>query len=237
MGSSATKVGPIEGHRLWSSTYDQTLNPLLALEQRLLLPELGILNGQRLLDVGCGTGRWMDVARQSGALATGVDLTPRILDEAARKPPLSGRITLGDASRLPFPSTSFDIVLCSFVLGYLEHRDEGIRELARGVKPGGLVIVSDLHPEAVGQRWTSSFRQARTVYEIERRHYDLEEIRASARHYGLRERKVIAARFGEPERPIFRHAGKAERFEEVRDIPALFILIGERPVGGLGYSR
>jgi len=230
MSSATTKVGVIEGHRLWSSSFDQTLNPLLALEQRLLLPELRPLEGQRLLDVGCGTGRWMDIARERGAQVTGVDLTRQILEVAGRKPRLSGQVVLGDASRLPLVSAGFDVVVCSFVLGYLDQRDLSIREMSRVVRPGGRIIMSDLHPEALRQGWTSSFRDAKTVYEIERQQYGLEDIRAAARHSGLQERKLIEAHFGEPERPIFLEAGKGDLFGEARDIPALYASIWERPV-------
>jgi ubiquinone/menaquinone biosynthesis C-methylase UbiE len=229
MGKVVTKLDPIEGHRVWSSSYDQALNPLLALEQRLLLPELRPLEGQRLLDVGCGTGRWIEMARERGALVAGVDLTPRILEAAGRKPRSSGRVVLGDAAQLPFVSAGFDVVVCSFVLGYLDHRDASIREMARVVRPGGRIIMSDLHPEALQRGWTSSFRHTQSVYEIERHRYSLEQIRAAACSQGLQEKKLIEAHFGEPERPIFVQAGKAERFEELSGVPALFVLIWERP--------
>jgi len=229
MSSSATRVGPVEGHRLWSSSYDRALNPLLALERRFLLPELGSLQGQRLLDAGCGTGRWMEMAWERGANVAGVDPTRRILDEAARKPRLRGYVALGDTSRLPFVSAVFDVVVSSFVLGYLDDRVAGIREMARVVRPGGRVILSDLHPAALQHGWTSSFRDAESVYEIERRRYSLDQIRVAARSQSLGEQKLIEAHFGEPERPIFLQAGKAEQFDGASGIPALFVLIWQRP--------
>jgi ubiquinone/menaquinone biosynthesis C-methylase UbiE len=229
MSSATAKVGAIEGHRLWSSNYDQALNPLLALEQRLLVPEINPLAGQRLLDVGCGTGRWMDIARERGARVAGVDRTRQILEVAGGKPRLSGQVALGDVLGLPFAASTFDVVVCSFVLGYLDDRDLSIREMARVVKPGGRFIISDLHPEALRRGWTSSFRDAKTIYEIERRQYELGDIQGAARTSGLQERKLIEAKFGEPEQPIFLQAGKADRFEEVREIPAVLVLIWDRP--------
>lgn len=228
MSGVVVKVKPIEGYGLWASSYDQAPNPLLALEQRLLLPELGVLRGRRVLDVGCGTGRWMDLARQRGATATGVDLTPAILGVAAQKAPLCGRIALADASLLPFLSDTFDLVVCAFVLGYLERRDESIRELPRVVKPGGRVVMSDLHPEALKAGWTSSFREAGAVYEIERRQYALEEIRDLGRCQGLREKKLIEAHLDAPEVPVFLQAGKAKQFEGARSVPAIVAVIWER---------
>jgi len=228
MSNAPTTVDPIAGHALWSPSYDQTLNPVLALEQRLLLLELGHLSGQRLLDAGCGTGRWMDLARERGALAAGIDITPKILTEAARKPGVQGRIAEADTACLPFAAGSFSLAVCAFVFGYVERQEETIRELARVVKPGGRIILSDLHPEALRRRWTSSFRSGESVYEIQRRRYSLGEIRAAACSQGLQERKLVEAHFGEPERSIFLRAGKAERFDEVTGIPAVFVLVWER---------
>jgi ubiquinone/menaquinone biosynthesis C-methylase UbiE len=228
MSGVAAKVNPVEGHRLWSSSYDRVPNPLLALEQRFLLPELGSLEGRHLLDVGCGTGRWMGLAQERGAAVAGVDLTPEILVEAAQKACSRGRIALGHASLLPFVPATFDLVVCAFVWGYLDRREESIRELARVVKPGGRVVMSDLHPEALKAGWTSSFREAGAVYEIERRRYALEEIRDLGRCQGLREKKLIEAHFDAPEIPVFLQAGKAEQFDNARKIPAIVAVVWER---------
>ena len=113
------RVTPIEGHRIWAAGYDRGPSPLLALETRVVLERLPALPGFRFLDVACGTGRWMRLAQQRGAQVSGVDLCPEMLREAARKPGLAGRLSIGDASRLPVVGGASDFTLCSFALGYV----------------------------------------------------------------------------------------------------------------------
>ena len=52
-------VSPHEGHVLWAPSYEETPNALLALEERTLDPLLPDLRGKSVLDLACGTGRWL----------------------------------------------------------------------------------------------------------------------------------------------------------------------------------
>jgi ubiquinone/menaquinone biosynthesis C-methylase UbiE len=228
LSRAAIKVGPAEGCSLWAGGYDHALNPLLALEERLLRAEIEGFTGKHVLDVGCGTGRWMTRARDAGAIATGIDLSRSFLAQAAGKPDLRGRLAAGDAAWLPFQDQRFDVVLCSFVMGYLASTIDLLGELARVVKPGGRMITSDLHPAAVEQGWKSSFRVAETVFEIDRRLYRLDDVRAAAARQRLREIQFMEAPIGEPEKHLFVAAGRAEQFERVKDVRAVYVLVWER---------
>jgi SAM-dependent methyltransferase len=228
LSRAIAKVSPAEGCSLWAEGYDHEPNPLLALEERLLQAEIKGLAGKHALDVGCGTGRWMTRARDAGAVATGIDLTRSFLAQAAGKPDLRGRLATGDAARLPFRDQRFDVALCSFVMGYLASTVDVLGELARVVKPGGRVILSDLHPAALEQGWKSCFRVAETVYEIERRPCQLDDVRTAAARQGFKEIQFMEATIGEPEKHLFVAAGRAEQLERVKDVRAVYVLVWER---------
>jgi malonyl-CoA O-methyltransferase len=69
-----------KGYELWAPTYDQDLNPLLALEERVLTPLLPSLQGKVVLDLGCGTGRWLKRLLESGASeGAGLDASSAML--------------------------------------------------------------------------------------------------------------------------------------------------------------
>ena len=111
---------------------------------------LGELVGQRVLDVGCGTGVvTRDIARQvgPGGLVVGVDPTPVFVEIAERlrqEANLDGlHYQTGDGRALDFPDSSFDVVMAITVLSHLPARTQVLAELARVVRPGGRLLVTD----------------------------------------------------------------------------------------------
>ncbi len=103
----------------------------------------GIARGQQVLDVACGTGVLARAAadRVGGAGAVvGVDLNPAMLAVAARvRPDLEWREA--DAADLPFADGRFDAVLCQSALFFFPDVVGALREMARVVRPGGVVAV------------------------------------------------------------------------------------------------
>lgn len=106
------------------------------------------LDGIRLLDVGCGRGGpAVHLAMRFGFDVTGVDLVPvnvATATENAVNREASCRFLVGDATRLPLPADSFDAGVAIDSLVYVPDRRAAFGELARVVRPAGLVVVSDL---------------------------------------------------------------------------------------------
>ena len=103
----------------------------------------------RGLDVGCGTGRLLAFLHQAwpGLKWTGLDLSPPYLAEARRLIGDTARVKLieGAAEKLPFEDASLDLVVSSFLLHELpaEIRGKALAEIARVLRPDGLVVVVD----------------------------------------------------------------------------------------------
>lgn len=217
------RVPTLEAHRLWASSYDSTPNPVLALEMRIVKQLLCPTAPMCFIDVACGTGRWMTYVRHKGAKIFGIDLCAEMLAEAARKPELMGRSVLAEASNIPFRTRIADIVLCSFAVAYLPNLNRSLIEMARILKPGGKLIVSDLHPTAVSAGWRRSFRSGNLVLEITHFRPSVDELRIAAERAGLQAQMQIESSFGESERPLFALAGKEDQFQSVSSIPAVWI--------------
>jgi len=107
-----------------------------------LVRRLGPPAALSVLDVACGTGDLAFELQAAGAKVVGLDFTHEMLviardkDRAARVPFLNG-----DALALPFEARSFDAATIAFGLRNLSDRTLGLAELARVVRPGGLVLV------------------------------------------------------------------------------------------------
>src|SRR5437016_192428 len=117
--------------------------------------------GDRVLDVGCGTGVVSITAARLGAHAIGLDLTPELLQRArenARISQVEVEFHEGDAESLPFADSSFDVVLSQF--GHILTRsisEVAISEMLRVLKPGGTVAFSSWPPQFyVGQNFELS---------------------------------------------------------------------------------
>ncbi len=223
------RVSALDGHRLWASSYDSDLNPVLALEMRMLKNLLDPTRAKCCIDVACGTGRWMSYVLCRGANVFGIDACFEMLSVAERKPELHGRSALAEATCLPFANETADVALCSFAAGYLPHLNQAVGEMARIVKSAGRVIISDLHPTALKAGWTRSFRVADQVVEMEHFAPSLEEIRTAAERASLQPHIQIESSFGDPERPIFRRAGKEHILARASKIPAIWIGIWKKP--------
>jgi SAM-dependent methyltransferase len=106
--------------------------------------------GQRVLDVGCGTGVVAVTAARLGAKVSGLDLTPALLERARENARIAGvdiDFIEGDAEALPYPDASFDVVLSQFGHMFAPRPAVAVKEMLRVLKPGGHIAFSTWPPE------------------------------------------------------------------------------------------
>jgi len=101
--------------------------------------------GACILDVGCGTGRWIRRYQQMGLRPTGVDATPSMLRLALERG-TSTSVAAGEAQRLPFPAGQFDCVSDITVVQHIptQVQSQALDEMVRVLKPGGRLILMEL---------------------------------------------------------------------------------------------
>jgi SAM-dependent methyltransferase len=145
-----------EGYALWSKTYDQPLR-LFPIEHPTMRLLLDPLPASVVLDAACGTGRYSAYLAGRGHRVIGVDRSPAMLAKARDKLPES-EFREGDLEALPVESGSVDAAVCALALVHLPEIGRAIAELARVVRPGGRVIISDIHPFLVLLGWQAQFR-------------------------------------------------------------------------------
>lgn len=134
-----------EGYGEWASGYDRPNNPILLAEEPVVREIIDSLPEGRALDAACGTGRWAGYLASRGYAVTGIDATPKMLEQARGKAP-TGHFERGDLAALPLTSGSFDLAVCALALTHCIELGPPIEELARVVRPGGRVVISDVHP-------------------------------------------------------------------------------------------
>jgi len=150
--------------------FPSTIDPRI-FHVKLIRDHLGDLAGKRVLDVGCGKGRFARVfhEQQPEAELWGLDIS----EEMLRYVPAGIHTCAGSMTELPFDDESFD---CAYATESLEHAVEvgrAVSEICRVVKPGGRIAIIDKNAEHWGQLDTPEWEKWFTRKELEsllRRH-------------------------------------------------------------------
>lgn len=135
----------------WPEKYEQWFEtPIGKLvrqyESRLLLEMARPARGERILDVGCGTGIFTIDFLKAGALVTGMELSRRMLEWGSGKAAgLPFQPVQGDMRRVPFRSECFDKTISITAIEFIEDAAAGVAELFRVTRPGGLIVVASLN--------------------------------------------------------------------------------------------
>jgi HAD superfamily hydrolase (TIGR01549 family) len=111
---------------------------------RAVLEALDAQPGERILEVGCGSGSYTRELARAGAELTATDYTPSQLAQAQRNVGGQAKVVfrIEDAQALTFPDAGFDTVLLSEVIEHVPRPDRAIAEAARVLRPGGLLVAS-----------------------------------------------------------------------------------------------
>jgi malonyl-CoA O-methyltransferase len=174
-----------EGYALWAAQYPRRPdNGLMSVEQRAVLRLLPELEGRAVLDLACGSGRYLAAVRARGAaLAVGLDLVEEMLLRARQVSPLLIRADLG---HLPVRDGAFDVIVCGLAVGHQPDLRAALGEIARVLGPGGVLVYSDMHPEGARAGWRRTFQSADgRILAIRHHAHELRDHRAACAAAGL----------------------------------------------------
>lgn len=142
-------VWPAEaGYELVSKYYDEWYwqSFWMTNERPLIVQELKRLcsHASPALDVGTGTGLYIEELLRLGIDCVGIDASQAMLNEAKKKLPPSVRLICGDVKKLPFPDKAFNLVTACRVLSHVDNLNLAMQELGRVTKTDCSLIVSDV---------------------------------------------------------------------------------------------
>lgn len=126
--------------QVWSSAPFERIAEIITEMHVELVERLGPQPGEHWLDLGCGTGDVAFHAARAGAIVTGSDLSPALIETAQRQASELGldvTLEVGDCQALHYPDASFDVVSSSVGVIFAPDHERVAAELARVCKPGG----------------------------------------------------------------------------------------------------
>ena len=137
---------------------------------------------RRVVDVGCGEGRFPRDLKRLGYEVIGVDASPTLV-AAAREEDPAGDYRLGDAASLPIPDDSADLVTALLSLQDVDDIDSALREAARVLVPGGRLRAAVVHPINSAGLFAGQADDA--VFEIRGSYFDEQRFRETVQRDGL----------------------------------------------------
>jgi len=136
-----------------AASYD-AIAPSFAASRKGFWPEFSLFkqyskSGDKIIDLGCGSGRLFDFLQQEGLKVDywGLDISSELLNVAkTNHPDLAGKFILGSLPSLPFPDNSCDVIACFAAFHHLPNRNsrlQALQEMKRILKSGGIIVMTN----------------------------------------------------------------------------------------------
>jgi malonyl-CoA O-methyltransferase len=230
--SRAEVLEPRDAYALWAASYPpRAHNPVMHAEERAMLALLPAdLHGQSVLDVGCGSGRYMLHALDRGATrVTGIDPSVEMLERAREELDAyhhAGEIKLvhGSLEGLPVPDACADLTICGLAIGHLDRLQPALAELRRASQPGGAVLCSDVHPIGHALGWVRDFKSGDRHYAVRHTPHLYSHWHAGCAALGLEIARVLEPMLDPADIPAGAH------FDPLAlEVPVALVLLLRRP--------
>jgi malonyl-CoA O-methyltransferase len=200
-------LDPVTAYALWAADYHPYAhNPLMQAEERAMLALLPAdLRGRAVLDAGCGSGRYMTLARQRGARRVlGVDLSAEMLARAAsyelgniqnaKRKTRNATLIRASLDAIPVRDKWADLTLCGLTLGHIENLSAPLAELRRVTRRGGRLLCSDFHPIGHALGWRREFTAGGRRYAVRHTQHLYSDWQRVCRALGLQIVQVLEPR-------------------------------------------
>jgi ubiquinone/menaquinone biosynthesis C-methylase UbiE len=140
----------VRQQKTWTSgDYARIGNSLVIMGERLS-EAVDVRPGQNVLDVATGSGNTAISAARRFSMATGIDYVPELIEHARERAQAEGldvTFDVGDAENLPYPDSSFDVVLSTVGVMFTPDQEKAAKELLRVCKPGGKIGLANWVPD------------------------------------------------------------------------------------------
>lgn len=150
----------------WAPSYEDKRFDFFRRMQKQVLSSLEISGDSAFLDIGCGTGwavRQAAIMTGEQGAAYGVDLSARMIEKA--KEAANGfknvKFVQANAEELPFPDNFFDHIICTMSFHHYLHPATAMEEIARVLKPNGMVCIVDPTADSFVIRWADALIKRR----------------------------------------------------------------------------
>jgi ubiquinone/menaquinone biosynthesis C-methylase UbiE len=224
--SRKKELEPAQAYDQWSSAYDsQPGNLMLALDEQLcaeLLPGTAF-QGKIVADIGCGTGRhWARIMENRPARLVGYDVSAGMLDMLKKKFPGSETHLLTD-ERLPgLPDQSCDLVISTLTVAHIGPIRAALKEWRRVLKPGGSILITDYHPDALAKGGQRTFRHNDKTLAVRNHIHTLSRLKDIAGQLDLQVFRCIEKKIDDSVKAFYEQQNALPLFEKFYGVNIIY---------------
>ncbi len=233
MPSRRKESEPAAAYDIWAESYDhQPDNLMLALDEALCTDLLRpvTVTGKVIADIGCGTGRhWKKIFDREPARLMGYDVSAGMLAILRQKYPASETYLLTGSALPELPDASCDLILSTLTVAHIPDLEAVLREWYRVLRPGGDMIITDYHPEALAKGGQRTFREGEKVIAVRNHVYPIRQIRALTSRLGLQEQLVVEKVIDETMKPYYEKQQAVAVFERFRGVRIIYGIHLKKP--------
>lgn len=217
---------PASAYDLWAAGYDvQPGNLMLALDEEIfveLIKELSLPN-KIIVDIGCGTGRhWKKILQHAPARMIGYDVSKQMLAKLVQKFP-GAENYLAKGSRLPeLSDASVDIIISTLTIAHIEDLENAMEEWNRVLKPGGNVLITDYHPEALAKGAQRTFIYNRKTISIKNHIHSINKINKIAEQLGYSTVRLMERIVDDSVKKYYEQQEAMTVYERFIDVPIIY---------------
>lgn len=209
---------PVNAYKRWAASYDcETDNLMLAYDNLILgslLPGVS-LQGKRILDFGCGTGRnWEELQRYYPAKITGCDVSKEMLKKLNEKWPGADAHLIRD-NKLPFlENRSIDIIISTLVIAHIKDIEKTFCEWNRVLKENGEIIITDFHPVLLENGGERTFRHKGNTVKIRNYVHNIPKIENLLYEHGFKTNRKIEYKIDEGVKSFYENHNAVEIYNK-----------------------
>jgi ubiquinone/menaquinone biosynthesis C-methylase UbiE len=224
--SEPVEKDPGPAYDLWASSYDQQPgNLVFDMEESLFSRFLDQVDvqGKTVADIGCGTGRhWPAILEHSPILLNGYDVSEGMLEQLRTKFPGASAQKIAEDGLAPLEQDSVDLLLSTLALAHIADMEPALLSWAAAIKPGGFLMLTDFHPEALVKGAKRTFVHRHQPVMVRSYAHAISAIGLTARKAGL-----IVCDLGErvvddTVRHYYAQKGALATFERYRGVPMVY---------------
>jgi ubiquinone/menaquinone biosynthesis C-methylase UbiE len=220
------ETAPKKGYDLWAPDYDdQPGNLMLDLDEEIFS---GMINqtdmtGKVIADIGCGTGRhWEKMLARKPAKIMGFDVSTGMIEQLKNKFPQAETFLLRDNKMPAIENNSCDIVVSTLAIAHIEEIEDAFGEWNRVLKPGGVIILTDYHPEALAKGANRTFRHRGKLISVRNYVHPVEKVRMLAKQLHWKELRLTERIINDQVKHYYEQQNALLVYEKFRNTPIIY---------------